>query len=173
MKLSPREKVLAMAVGGCVFILLNLWLLSAFSRRNATLRIDLVQRRTELANIQDTLAQRDLFAARDAAITGKQPRLVNDNAAAVELLDSVRDLAKKHNVTTENEVLGVLAKSTWYRSVPITLDTHSSWSDLIAFLYALQKPDQFTVCESANIQLDPSDPAKMSGHFKIGRWYAP
>jgi hypothetical protein len=98
---------------------------------------------------------------------------VNENAAGVELLDLVRVLAKKRNVALENEVVGVVSKSTWYRSVPVTMDAHSSWPDLIGFLYALQKPDQFLVCEDANIQVDPSDQSKMLAHLKIARWYAP
>jgi len=55
----------------------------------------------------------------------------------------------------------------------VMVDTHSSWPDLIGFLYAVQKPDQFIVCESANLQVDPADQTKMLGHFKIARWYAP
>ena len=47
-----------------------------------------------------------------------------------------------------------------------SMDTHSSWPDLIGFLYALQKPDQFIVCEAANIQVDPSDQTKMLGHLQ-------
>jgi hypothetical protein len=173
MTLSSREKVLAYAVGGIVLVLLNLVLLSAFARKNIALRAELEERKSEWSEIQETLAGRDLWAARDAALTAKQPKLVNENAAGVELLDLVRVLAKKRNVALENEVVGVVSKSTWYRSVPVTMDAHSSWPDLIGFLYALQKPDQFLVCEDANIQVDPSDQSKMLAHLKIARWYAP
>jgi hypothetical protein len=173
MTLSSREKVLALSVGGIVIVLLNLVLLSAFARQNIALRADLDERKTEWSEIQETLAEKDQWAARDAALTAKQPKLANENAAGVELLDLIRVLAKKHGLTPENEVVGVVSKSQWYRSVPVTLDTHSSWPDLIGFLYELQKPDQFIVCEDANIQVDPSDQTKMLGHFKIARWYSP
>jgi hypothetical protein len=123
--------------------------------------------------MQQLLGEEDLWATRDAALTAKQPKLSNENAAGVELLDLIRVLAKKDQVTLENEVFGGVTKSTWYRSVPVTLDTHSSWPDLIRFLYAIQKPDQFIVCEDANIQVDPGDQTKMLGHFIIARWYAP
>jgi len=173
MKLSSREKILATVVGGAVIFLLNVGLLNAFARRNIVLRSQLADRQVELTQINDLLAAKGLWSARDAALTAKQPRLTNENAAGVELLDLIRAMAKKHNVTLENEVFGGVAKSTWYRSVPLSLDTHSSWPDLIGFLYAVQRPDQFIVCESANIQVDPSDQTKMLGHFKIARWYAP
>ena len=173
MNLSSREKVLALAVGGVVIILLNLLLLSAFARRNIVLRTELAQRQDEWTAMQELLGEEGLWAARDAALTVKQPKLSNENAAGVELLDLIRVLARNHAVTIENPVFGGVTKSPWYRSVPVTLDTHSSWPDLISFLYVLQRPDQFIVCEDANIQVDPGDQTKMLGHFKIARWYSP
>jgi hypothetical protein len=173
MKLTARERTLAIATGATVFLLLNLLLLTAFARRNDALKGDLAQQRLEWDGMQELLTEQDFWAARDAAITAKQPGLTDENAAGVDLLNSIRDLAKSHSVSIENATFPGAAKSQWYRSVPVALDTHSSWPDLVGFLYALQKPDQFIVCEGANIQVDPSDQTKMIGHFKIARWYSP
>jgi hypothetical protein len=173
MTLSPREKILAMATGGIVFVLLNLLLLSTFARRNTALRADLAQQRLEWATMRELLAEQDLWAARDSALTAKQPSLTNENAAGVELLDTIQGLAKTRSVTLDNKVFGGVVRQKWYRSVPVSVDTHSSWPALVSFLYALQKPDQFIVCEAANIQVDPSDQTKMLGHLKIARWYSP
>ena len=173
MTLSPREKKLAIGVGGTVFVLLNLFIFSAFSRQDLALRTELAQQRLEWSNMQILLGEQSLWADRDAAITAKQPVMAGENAAGVELLDTIRGIAKMHSVSLEQEVLGGVVDNQWYRSAPVTVDTHSSWPDLVAFLYALQKPDQFIVCESANIQVDPADQTKMLGHLKIARWYAP
>jgi hypothetical protein len=173
MKLSAREKVLAMVTGGVLFLLLNILLLSKFAARNTELKGELAQQKLEWATMQVLLDQKDLWAARDAALTARQPRLVNENAAGVELLDTVKNLAGIHSVTLENKVFDAVETNQWYRAVPVELDTHSSWKGLIGFLYALEQPDQFIVCESASINVDPSDPTKMQGHFKIARWYAP
>jgi len=173
MKMSSRERMLSMAMGGIVFVLLNLWLLSTFAQRNLALRAELADRQIQWTAMQELLSEQSLWAGRDAALSARQPKLGNENAAGVELLDLVKGMAAKHNVKWENEVFGGVVKNTSYRSVPVMMDTHSSWPDLIGFLYALQKPDQFIVCESANIQVDPGDPTRMLGHFKIARWYAP
>ncbi len=173
MKLSSRERMLATVTGATVFVVLNLMLLSAFARRNTALRTELNEQRLEWATMKELLGEQALWASRDAALTAKQPNLTNENAAGVDLLETLRGLAKGHSVTIENPVFGGVVKSQWVRSVPVSLDTHSSWPDLIGFLYALQKPDQFIVCEGANIQVDPSDQTKMLGHFKIARWYSP
>jgi hypothetical protein len=173
MKLSARERTLAIATGGVVFVLLNMLLLSAFAQRNTALRADLAQQRLEWDDMRQLLAEQGLWAARDAALTAKQPHLTNENAAGVDLLNSIQGLAKGHSVGIENPVFVGVESNQWYRAVPVSLDTHSSWPDLVSFLYALQKPDQFIVCEGANIQVDPSDQTKMIGHFKIARWYSP
>jgi hypothetical protein len=173
MTLSDREKNLSLAVGAIVFVLLNLMIISALARRNTALHQQLSDRRLELTQINALLDTRGDWAARDAALTRAQPQLGNENAAGVELLNLIHTLANKANLTPDNEVLGRVTKTPYYRSVAVTVDTHSTWPHLIAFLYSLQGPTNFIVCESANIQVDPADPSKMLGHFKIARWYAP
>lgn len=173
MNVSSRERNLMLLMGISVFLLLNILLLKAFKQRNDALRDELDQGKLEWANMQELLAQQPLWAARDAALTAKQPKLANENAAGVELYDLLGSIAAKHNVTRDNEVVGAVTRSDQYRSVAVTMDTHSTWQDLISFLYALQKPDAFIVCEDANIVVDPSDETKMLGTFKIARWYAP
>ena len=88
-------------------------------------------------------------------------------------LDELRSLAHEQDVTIDNQAIGAVSKTQSYRSVPVTFDTRSMWPALIAFLQKVQSPDQFTVFESANIQIDAEDPSKMRGRFKIARWYAP
>ena len=108
--LSAREKMLAGAVGGIVLLLLNLLLLSAFARKNATLRAELqVGRRTE-AGMRQLLAEQDLWAKRDAWIDAKQPRLSNESAAGVELLDLVRTTAGKSRLTLDHPDIGSTVK---------------------------------------------------------------
>lgn len=172
-KLSSREKMLGMAVGGIVIVLLNLLLLSAFARKNAALRAELSVGRQSEEAMKQLLSEQDLWARRDAWIDAKQPKLSNESAAGVELLDLIRTIAEKSQITVENPAIGSTVKSQWARSVSVTMDTHSSWPDLIRFLQTIQQPDQFIVFETVHIQVDAADPTKMQGHFKIARWYAP
>jgi hypothetical protein len=174
MKLSGREQRLAAIVGGIGFLFLNFLLINQFSKQNTGLRAQLSQQRLEWSGMQQLLQLQPLWSGRDAALTAKQPTLTNENAAGVELYDMIRQLAQKDAVTIQNPVLNQgVEKTQWYRSIPVTIDTSSTWPQLISFLYTLQKPDQFIVCEDANIQVDPTDQTKMVGHFKIARWYSP
>jgi hypothetical protein len=171
-KLNQREKILAAVTGGIVFLLLNLLLVNAFIRKNIVLRADLAQGQSNLAAMKQLLAEQDLWVKRNDWITKKQPKLSNEGAAGVELLDFIRTVGKRTNITIDNPAIGAPAKTQWARSVSVTLDTHSSWADLIQFLQSTQQPDQFIVFEDAHIQIDAGDATKMQGHFKIARWYA-
>ena len=127
MKLSAREKSLAAIVGAAGFVFLNLLLMSAFSKQNTALRTELAQQRLEWTGMQQLLGAQSLWAARDTALTAKQPTLTNENAASVELYDMIRQLAQKEAVTIQNPVLnGAVEKTEWYRSVPVSIDTSSS-----------------------------------------------
>jgi len=174
MKLSDREKMLAMAVGVTVFVLLNLFLMSAFAKRNANLRAALSQQRLAWSGMKELLGEKDLWAARDDALSAKQPKLNNENAAGVQLYDMIKELAAREKVTIhDTDLNGGVEKTQWYRSVPVLVQTSSSWPQLISFLYALQQPDKFIVCETVSIKVDDADPTKMDGSFKIARWYQP
>ena len=173
MTLSARERTLALIVGGVVFLLFNLALLNAFSKRQTLLRAQLAARKNDWASMQQLLAERDLWTQRDNWLNEKQPKLANESTAGVQLLDQIRSLAHEQDVTIENPAIGAPAKTQWYRSVPVTVETRSTWPALIAFLQKVQAPEQFMVFESANIQIDAEDPSKMRGRFKIARWYAP
>ena len=173
MTLSSRERFLASLVGGAFALLLTLALLSAFSKKQSLLRSQLADRRSELAAIQTLLGERGVWEKRDAWLSEKQPKLLNESSAGVSLLDAVRELARAHEVTLENPVIGQPGKTQWARSVSVNVETRSSWDSLIAFLQAAQKPDAFIIFESANLQIDAGDASQMRGRFRIARWYAP
>jgi Tfp pilus assembly protein PilO len=170
--MTRREKILAAGVGSVLFILLNLFLLSFFFGKQATLRADLAIKQDSFQTASTLLSERELWTKRDAWLRAKQPKLVDESGAGVELLNEIKDAAKKSDATLENPAIGTTQKTPGYRSVPVNVETKSSWESLIKFLHEVQKPDQFIVLESANIQIDSADQTKMHGHFKIARWYA-
>ncbi len=103
----------------------------------------------------------------------KQPKLANEDSAGLQLLELVKELAKKHVVTIETPVIRQPIKKPDFTSVGVEIETKSTWKSLIAFLGELQNPEQFIVLDSANLKIDTADQTQMRGKFKIARWYAP
>lgn len=172
-QLTQREKVLAGAVGGILFLIINLVLVSKFLHSQAELRAMVVQKTNNLQVMEALSQARELWTKRDQWLGQKQPKLVNESSAGVQLLDYLKDNAKKAEVTLENPAIGTPTKTSSAISVPVSIETKSSWEALIRFLNSVQQPDQFIVFESANLQIDSTDQSQMRGRFKIARWYAP
>jgi len=172
-QLTKSEKTLALIVGGFAFALLNLLLVSHFVKRQAQLRVDLAGKTGQLKALQVLFSERDRWIKRDTWLLEKQPKLANESGAGVQLLDQIKQIAKSNDVLLENPGWGAPEKTKYDRSVPVNLETKSSWPALIAFLRSVQQPDQFLVFENANVQIDPGDPAMMRGKLKVSRWYQP
>jgi len=172
-QLTRSEKNLALVVGAVAFVLLNTLLVSNFVKQQAQFRADLSGKTGQLKALQMLFVDRDRWIRRDDWLRQKQPKLANESGAGVQLLDQIKQIAKSNEVLIENPGWGASEKLQFYRTVPVSIETKSSWPALIAFLRTVQQPDQFLVFENANVQIDPGDPAMMRGKFKVARWYLP
>jgi hypothetical protein len=173
MSLSSREKILAGVVGGAVFLVFNFVAGKALLAKQADLRTQIAARTGELKTLQGLLSERELWEKRDAWLAGNQPKLTNENSAGVELLSEIERVAREHAVTLENKSFTAATTAQWYRSVAVNVETKSPWPALIAFLHAVQRPDQFIVFETSEVAIDSTDATQMRGKFRIARWYAP
>ena len=171
--LTQSEKTLALVVGSLAFVLFNLLLISFFLNQKARMQADIAAKSAQLKTLQILFSERDRWKKREDWLQKTQPKLENESRAGVELLEKVKQIAKSNEVLLENPAWGILEKTTFYRSVPVSIETKSSWPELIAFLRTIQQPDQFLVLEKANVQIDPGDPSRMRGKFSVAKWYLP
>jgi len=133
-----------------------------------------IQSRTKQLRMARMLAENSQFwQQRDEWVKASQPTFTDGDQAGVQLLDRIKDLAKKHSVTLENPALRPAERQPAYTAVAVDVETKCAWPALIAFLHELQSPEQFIALENANLKIDASDPTQMRGHFKIARWFAP
>ncbi len=172
-RMSPREKTLGAIVAGVIFIFLNLFLLGSLTRKQAALRADLEAKQTEWQDIQSLSSQEDLWTRRDAILQRKLPRWTNEGQAGVELSNDLQQIAKTNHVSIESPAIDAQQTARFYRSAPVTIETKSSWTDLMHFLYTLQSPERFVAVEEVTLNIDPQDATAMRGKFKIARFYAP
>lgn len=172
-EMSPRERVLAIIVGSAAFLFLNFLVIDYFLQNQSRLKADLARGTATLSTMQLQLASKGMWEARDAWLTAKQPVLGAEDSAKVKLLDQVKEVAKQHSVQLIDNQLGTVGNTAEYTSITVNLQTLSNWASLIAFMHALQGPEQFIVFEKAALKVDEKDDTKMRGEFKIAKWYAP
>lgn len=171
--LTRREKRLSYAVGGVLFVVFNFAFINYLTKQHAMVKAQFAAKTSEWQTMQGLFTERELWEKRQAWIEATQPKLENEGAAGVQLLDQVKDAAKANGVTLENPAIGTLEKSSYYRSTPVNFETKSSWPALMKFLSGVQQPEQFIVVDNANIQIEAADTTLIRGKFRVSRWYAP
>lgn len=171
--LSRREKGMAAVVGTVLFLFGNFIFIDWAWSSAVRLRSDIAAKTKQLRLVGTLTADSAFWEQRDAWLQAAQPPPVNADTAAVELLNQVKDLAKKHSVLLENPVIRVPEAQPEYLSISLEVETKSPWKPLIAFLQELQSPAQFIAVESANLKIDGADATQMRGRYRIARWYAP
>lgn len=172
-QLSKRELILAIAVGGVLFLLVNLAVLRLVTQARSRLQSDLEVKRQELKSLRLFANDAELWSERDAWLTARQPLAQNLDGAGVQLLEEIKQLAQQESVLLEKPDLQGVEKNATATVVPVTLETKSTWPALIEFLHNLQTPERFIAVESADLRQDPEDNTQMRGKFRIARWFAP
>jgi len=121
-----------------------------------------------------SLGERAMWEERDAWITAKQPKLtVSDDVAGGQLLNYVKDVAKKNAVQINSQSLRLPTNQPEYHSISVDMEVTATWPSLIGFLRELQGPEQFIVFESANLKVDDKDATQMRAAFRVAKWFAP
>ena len=171
-RMSRRERLLAMLVGGTVFLLVNWLILGWLTGSLGQARAELAARKSVRQQQSVLLKERSMWEKREAWLKKQQPILKGPGEAST-LLDQVKEVAGKHNVLIENPNLGGVDSAPTHQSTSVSIETKSPWQPLVRFLHEVQQPESFIVFENVNIQIDSADPTMMRGKFKIARWFAP
>ena len=169
-RLNQRERFLALAVGGLLFLLINWAIWSALLGMSGDLRASWAAQRSARAEQKVYLEEFKTWTRRADWLKQKQPTLTNP-AEASSLLTQVQGIAGKYKVQIENPQIGSVETTPTHKAVSATIETKSGWEPLVHFLYDAQRPEAFIVFESANLMIDSSDPTVMRGRFKIAKWF--
>ena len=181
-RLSSRERVLVALVGGVVFLLGNILLLSLLigGFREGRRQYEAKSQEVRLQNI--FAQEQPMWAQRMGWIKSKQPPLANRDRAGTQLLEFVQGVARTSGVILTNPQIKPTPVNVGgekpaglrdYQAVSVEVETESDWNSVVSFIQSLQKPEGFIVFDLATLRSDPGDAARMKGKFGISKWYAP
>jgi hypothetical protein len=174
MQMTARERALATIVGIVAFLMVSYFVVDYFLKNQTRLRTDLERNTAALALMHRQLGERAMWDRRDAWLQGKQPKLnSSEDVAGGQLLENVKEIAKKNAVQIGNQALRPPAQNPEYSSISVEIETTSTWPSLIGFMREVQGPDQFMVFEAADLKIDDKDATQMRGNFKVAKWFAP
>ena len=179
-RMSARERMLSLVVGGALLLIVNLVAISTLLGSSRELSGQLASKSQEL-NVQNMYAQEQpLWQTRTDWLKSKQPVLANRDRAGTDLLGEVQAAARANHVTLNTfqivplppAILGERVAKPEYQTVSVSVETQSDWSSLVQFIAGLQKPEGFVVFDKATLRSDATDPTRMKGAFSISKWYA-
>jgi len=171
-RMNPRERRLAFAVAGVLFLFVNFFIWNALLGMSADARTQYADRRTERAAQEVYLAEEKMWKQRADWVKKNQTSSTNP-AEGSSLLTRVKEIAGRYNVQVENPQIGPVENTSSHQSISATFETKSGWEPLVHFLYDTQRPEAFNVFENVSLMVDANDPTVMEGRFKIAKWFAP
>lgn len=177
-RLSPRERVLALIVGGGVFLLANLLAVTTLLGSFQELRRACADQSLDLEALRVLAREAPKWDQRMQWLRAKQPVLASRDRAGAELLVQIQQFARASGVLLKSQqpvpfnAADNSTESGSYQPVTVKIDTQSDWPSVKEFIRRLQQPESFLVFDSATLQSDV-DPHTLKGHFQISKWYAP
>lgn len=172
-EMSPKERMLATILGVAAFLVVTYFVVDYFLKNQTKLQTELKRNTASIATMRRQLAEKPIWDQREAWLQAKQPRLASEDTAGVQLLDRVKELAKKNAVQVSSQALRPPAHQADYSAISVDLETTSTWPSLIGFMRELQGPELFIVLDGVDLKIDDKDATQMKGAFKIVQWFAP
>lgn len=173
-EMTSKERMLATILGVAAALVVSYFVVDYFLKNQTKLRTELARNTASIATMRRQLAEKPMWDQREAWLQAKQPKITtSDDVAGGQLLERVKEVAKKNAVQVSSQAIRPTVLSPDYSSISVDLETTSTWPSLIGFMRELQGPEQFIVLEGANLKIDDKDATQMRGTFKIAQWFAP
>ncbi len=182
-RLTRRERFLALAVAGTVFVILNLLAINFLLDAYAGLTHQYAEDQGNLLRLKALAVQQPMWSQRNDWLKATQPVLINRDRAGTALYEQVQNLARAKQVMLNSLQIkpaasvpgGATAKEGGDapQVVSVDADTQGDWKETVHFLTEVQKPENFLVFELASLHSNPSDPKQLKCHLLISKWYAP
>ncbi len=171
-QMNQRERMLALSVGGILFLLVNLAIWSALFGMSAGARAEYAAQRATRTEQTVYLEEEKMWKNRADWLKKKQPHL-NNPAEASTLLTQVKEIAGKYNVQIDNPQIGA-GRDDPFASVGLghLRDEERIGVRSCIFFTTPRGRRRLPFSSPANLMVDANDPTVMRGRFKIAKWFS-
>lgn len=170
-QMSPRERTLALLVGGVLLVLVNLILIKFFLQKHGEFQKAVTATQAKIDALKQRESQRTLWAERDAWLTQKLQTMGDPQVENRQLGEVVKEVARKHSVLLENPNYGVPRKEAGHTTLGYRISAKGAWEPMMDFLRELQGPGQFISYEPLEVKVDPSDKTLLRADLTVTKWF--
>jgi hypothetical protein len=166
--LNRNEQLLAFALGGAVFLLLNLFGMRWVADQMRGGRADIARLESDVAAARRLLEQKPYWLARQDWLLAHPPELYDSRTSRAKFVQDVQASLSAHQLQIDaqqpqsDETQGRLA-STW---IDLTVTGHLE--AIVRWLHALQQPGSYEVVRSFTLK-QADDGHTMEAHVLLGK----
>jgi hypothetical protein len=169
-KISPREKLLAVMLGGIAFLLVNLFFLPTLLTANRLDRQKGAELRAELTAAQNWIKQGDYWREREEWLHKEEPTLTERGNASANQIENLQKLSRQNGLQLRDLQLLNLQEAQYYNPVGVRFTIVGPWSGVVRFMAALQGPTLFNVIPRITIR-SATEPSQVHCEMELQEWF--
>ncbi len=168
--LNSRERGLAFALVGVLFVLLNFYFVPQLLSSNRERNQKAEELQAQLAAAKKWIEKKDYWNEREDWLEKTEPALNaarKDNATQLEHL---QQMARESELQISDIQLLQLEPTEFYQPVGVRLTLTGTWSGLVRFISGLQEPELFDVIPRFSVRSE-DPPPNVRCELEIQRWF--
>ncbi len=171
-QLTKLEKTLIIALVATIFLLGNLFGVSALLRHRRTLQLDAITLKGERDESNIWLNEKDKWLARKAWLDKTQPKASQTEAAQSTFFEELQKSARTLNLAINEQGFGEVSESTYFQSVAVKMRITGSLENTTRWLASIQRPELFQAITSFSLKSE-KDPPNVNVELEIAKFYRP
>ena len=169
---TKLEKTLMIGLAATVFLLANLFGVSALLRQRRALQLDAITLKGSQDDANLWLAQKDKWLTRRDWLDKTLPKASQSDAAQSSFFEELQKSARARNLAIDEQGFGEVSNSPHFQSVSVHMRVTGTLENTTRWLAAIQRPELFQAITSFSLKSE-KDPPKVNLELEIARYSQP
>ena len=169
---TKLEKTLMIGLAATVFLLANLFGVSALIRQRRALMIDAITMRGSQEDANGWLEKKAMWLTRKDWLDKTLPKALQPDAAQSTFFEELQKSARARNLAIDEQGFGEVSNSTHFQSVSVHMRVTGTLENTTRWLAAIQRPELFQAITSFSLKSE-KEPPNMNLELQIARYYRP
>ena len=169
---TKLEKTLMIGLAVTIFLLANLFGVSALLRQRRAVKLDAIT----LHGAQDEsnlwVEQKDKWLARKDWLDTNQPKAAQPDAAQSTFFEELQKSARARNLAIDEQGFGEVSNSTHFQSVAVHMRVTGTLENTTRWLAAIQQPTLFHAITRFSLKSE-KEPPNVNLELEIAKYYRP
>jgi hypothetical protein len=170
--LTKLEKTLSITLAATLFLLANLFGISALLRQKRALQLDAVTLKSTRDEADLWLGEKTKWLARQDWLNQTQPKAAQPEAAQSVFFEELQKSARARSLAIDEQGFGEVAETKHFQSVVVRMRVNGTLENATRWLASIQRPELFQAITSFSLKSE-KDPPNVNLELEIAKYYRP